>query len=171
MEDYAALYTEMHQNAKLFAGASIKDHVSAIADLVERTGAKTLLDFGSGKGFQYLAMRVHEAWGGILPTCYDVGVRQLSTKPTGVFDGVIATDILEHIAEEDVDTILADIFGYATRFVFLVICCRPAKKLLPDGRNAHLCVKPPEWWDERISRHHRGEVIVKVAYDTVALAK
>jgi hypothetical protein len=30
------------------------------------------------------------------------------------------------------------------------IACYPAKKHLPDGRNAHLIVQPPEWWRDRM---------------------
>jgi hypothetical protein len=40
-----------------------------------------LLDYGSGKGYQYLARRYHERWGGLLPHCYDIGVQQLSPSP------------------------------------------------------------------------------------------
>ena len=30
------------------------------------------------------------------------------------------------------------------------IACYPAKKQLPDGRNAHLIVEKPEWWREQL---------------------
>src|SRR5690348_1646525 len=115
-EDYAKLYTELHRNEKAFAGYSLKSYVDDIALLVERHNPKSLLDYGSGKGYQYLQKRMHERWGGLLPYCYDVGVRQLSEKPQGLFDGVICTDVMEHIAEEDVDAVLDDIFGYAESF-------------------------------------------------------
>lgn len=164
--DYGKLYTAMHEDRpKLFAGDSLLHHVDAIAELVRETGAKTLLDYGSGKGFQYLAKRAHEAWGGILPVCYDVGVRQLSERPAGTFSGVICTDVLEHIAEEDVDGVLADIFSYAESFVFLAISCRPAKKFFPDGRNVHLTVKEPGWWDRKINRLERPGFSIQVSYD------
>ena len=165
--DYAAAYTQMHEaNQKAFAGFSIKNYVDDIAKLVYATGAQSLLDYGSGKGYQYLAKRVHEQWGGILPTCYDVGVRQLSDRPVGTFDGVICTDVMEHIDEPDVDRILADIFSFAEKFVFLCISCRPAKKkMLPDGRNVHLTVRSPEWWNRKISALKHGDLVVQVAYD------
>ena len=34
----------------------------------------------------------------------------------------------------------------ADKFAFFAISTRPAKKTLPDGRNAHLTVQSPDWW-------------------------
>jgi len=165
--DYSATYTQMHQhNEKTFAGYSLKNYLGEIAALVKETSAETLLDYGSGKGYQYLAKRMHEAWGGILPVCYDVGVRQLTERPTGKFDGVISTDVLEHIAEPDVDQVLDDIFSFAEAFVFLAIACRKSKKTLPDGRDAHLTVREPSWWDAKLVRFQRPFLTIKAVYDT-----
>lgn len=166
--DYAAAYGELHKNQKHFAGISIEPHVDRIANLVRECGSQNLLDYGCGKGYQYLAKRVHEQWGGILPICYDVGVSQLSKRPEGKFQGVICTDMIEHIEESDVPTILADVFSFAsqTSFVFLSVSCVPArKKVLPDGRNVHLTVKPPEWWDALLKPFERPGLVIDVAYD------
>jgi SAM-dependent methyltransferase len=140
----------------------------SIADLVQRTGAKRLLDYGSGRGYQYLRDRVHEVWG-ILPYCYDIGVRQLSDRPEGVFDGIICTDVLEHIDEEDLPEILQDLFGYVRvgGFVYLEICCRPAFKLLENGENVHLTVRNPDWWRALIADYHRNDVIVEDNYEWI----
>lgn len=154
--DYAHVYGQLHQNPKFFAGQTLKKYTNQIAQLVEQTKPTRLLDYGCGKGYQYLAMRLHEKWGGLLPHCYDIGVRQLATKPEGLFNGVICTDVLEHIEERDVPGILSDLFSYVDPgrpgFVFLGISCIPAKKkTLPDGRNVHICVKPPKWWEVQLA--------------------
>lgn len=173
MLDYGAMYSELHKNQKVFPGTSIKSYVKEIADLVHVCRPRNLLDYGSGKGFQYLVSRVHEQWGGMLPHCYDVGVRQLSEKPKGPFDGVICTDVMEHIDQPDVDAILDDIFSFlpprddgGSSFAFFAIACRPAvKKTLPDGRNVHLTVRPPSWWREKL--HHRAteQLLICDLYD------
>lgn len=154
--DYAAEYSRLHEKyPKFFAGFTIKRYVEDIKQAVETHDAKTLLDYGCGKGYQYLLRRVHEKWGGILPYCYDIGVRQLSEKPEGVFDGVICTDMLEHIEEADVPRILDDILSSAGKFVVLGISCRAEKrdvKSLSDGRGVHVCVKPPRWWADQIRK-------------------
>lgn len=165
--DYGAAYSKLHAGSeKAFAGYSVKNYLVEIAELVKATSSETLLDYGSGKGYQYLARRMHEAWGGILPTCYDVGVRQLSERPVGHFDGVICTDVLEHIAEIDVDQVLDDIFSFAEAFVFLGIACRKSKKTFPDGRDVHLTVRPPEWWEAKLVRFQRPFLTIKAVYDT-----
>jgi hypothetical protein len=43
---------------------------------------------------------------------------------------------------------------------FLIIATSPAKKFLPDGRNAHLIVETPGWWKERIEKNMPGIKIV-----------
>ncbi len=152
--DYAKVYGDMHANDKRFPGYSLGQYVDAIGALIGTDGATRLLDFGAGKGYQYLARRYHERWpGSPLPVCYDIGVRQLSTKPNGPFDGVICTDMLEHIEEADIPAILDELIEFATAggFVFLGISCRPSsKRPLPDGRNVHVTIKPPFWWIEKI---------------------
>lgn len=135
-------YRMMHE-AGHFPGFSVKQHVEAIGDLVKKTGSNTLLDYGCGKGRQYAELNLHRSWN-ISPSLYDPAT--FPQKPEGKFDGVICTDVLEHIPEEDLPDTLSEIFGYARKFVFLSICCRPAKKVLPDGRNCHLTIKPEQWW-------------------------
>jgi len=167
--DYAKTYGAMHdKNAKHFSGYSIKPYVQEIAGLVWDRLPHRMLDYGSGKGYQYLALRVHDHWGGILPICYDPGVVQLRIKPEGKFGGIICTDVMEHIEEADVDKVLDDIFSYADDhgFVFLAIACRPAKrKRLPDGRNVHVTIKPPAWWDAKLAKYQRDGLTIRVVYD------
>lgn len=141
-------YRAMHERG-MFPGHSLKAHVETIRGLIVETGSTSLLDYGCGKGFQYNGLRLHEPWG-VMPSLYDPGVPGIDIKPTGKFDGVICTDVMEHIEESDIDSVLDEIFGYAEKFVFLSICTRPAKKLLPDGRNCHLTVKPEDWWDAKL---------------------
>jgi hypothetical protein len=172
-EDYAAMYGALHQKEKKFSGKSITPSVPAIARLVEQTNARRLLDYGCGKGKQYDEMRVHDAWGGNLPYRYDPGVKRFSERPKGAFDGVICTDVMEHIAEDDVDEVLADIFSFlperrdgGVSFAYFYVACRPAKrKTLPDGRNVHLTVRPPVWWAMRFSAFARDKLIIEANYD------
>ena len=145
-----------------FAGQSLEPHLISIAELCRTTGAKTVLDYGSGKGSRY-AMRdltlpngetvqsVQAYWGVDAITCFDPAYPAFSTLPEGMFDGVVCTDVLEHVPEQDVDWILAEIFGYARLFVFAVVASYPAKKVLPNGENAHCTVKSAEWWRERVA--------------------
>lgn len=168
--DYAKAYGQMHESGKRFPGYSLGAYVDSIAGLISKVGAVRLLDYGSGKGYQYLARRYHERWGGLLPTCYDIGVPQLSNRPLGVFDGVINTDMLEHIERPDLPEILDELIGYVTHhgFLFLGISCRPTRKKLPDGRDVHVTVEHPDWWARLIEKRVRGsgkEIWVRAEFD------
>jgi cyclopropane fatty-acyl-phospholipid synthase-like methyltransferase len=173
MLEYGKMYRALHRSDKVFRGHSIKAALPTICSLVRMYKPRSLLDYGCGKGRQYTEDKVHEQWGGLMPTLYDVGVDEFSAKPAGPFDGLICTDVLEHIAEEDLHDVLADIFSYlpkrddgGTSFVALYIACRPAKKKrLPDGRNVHLTVKPPSWWTATIAQHSQQHVAMAVGFD------
>lgn len=144
-------YRELHRRGK-FDGHSMLPHKRRIAELVAKHRPGTLLDYGCGKGWQYTKWLAHETWGGLMPTLYDPAFPAHATKPDGRFHGVICTDVAEHVAPDEVPAFLADVFGYAERFVFLNVCCKPAVKNLPfSGRNCHLTVQPPEWWNARIA--------------------
>ena len=183
--DYEKTYGQMHEAApKDFSGYSIKRYVPEIAALVYDRLPNRMLDYGSGKGYQYLAMRVHEQWGGLLPVCYDPGVHQLRTKPDkpsrrrppyeGKFSGIICTDVMEHIEEADVDKVLADIFRFAADhgFVFFVIGIDPShRKKLPDGRDVHVTIKPPEWWDAKLAKYQRDGLTIRAVYEKAKKAR
>lgn len=169
MMDYAKAYRQLHKKRKYFQGNSIRPYVDDIAALVKASNARRLVDYGCGKGLQYTRDNVHEAWGGIMPYLYDPGVPELDEYPLpGYWEGVICTDVMEHIDKPDVDDVLGAIFRLTapTAFVFFSIACRPAKrKRLPDGRNVHLTVKPPEWWIERLRRFERPGLQIEYRFD------
>lgn len=161
--DLAAQYREMHKKP-YFTGKQTKRKSEVIGELIRDTGARTILDYGSGKGSAYINGRRSE-WGeDVHITCYDPYYPPFSTKPLGVFGGVICVDVLEHIPEEDLASVLEEIDKHASRFVYLLIDTRPAKKNLPDGRNCHLTIRPREWWDNLVSEYFKNRLL-RVEYD------
>lgn len=169
---YAKHYQRAHiENPKWFSGQIDPEGAEHVAELVRLTGARRLLDYGSGKGYQYLRDRVHERWGGILPHCYDPGVIQLAERPVGQFDGVICTDVAEHIAKLDLPLFFQDLFSMVrsdrSAFVYFNIFCNPAGKSFPSGLNMHLTVKPPEWWRQQLREYERPNLIIRADYEYV----
>lgn len=156
--DYREQYGQLHAGGKYFPGFSISPYVPRIAELVREHQAERLLDYGCGRGLQYLKRRVHDQWGGVLPYCYDIGVRGLDEKPEGLFDGVICTDVLEHIERADLPAVLWDLLSYTRvgAFMFLVISCRPSRKKLPRGGDVHVTVEPPSWWKAQLEQAFAG---------------
>lgn len=165
-QQLVALYRDMHVHGdrikghaaqKTFDGRSLAPQAQRIKRLIDRTGALRLLDYGSGKGVQYdpvsFAVPGEGQWDGVVDywgvdevACFDPAYPPYSRLPEGSFHGVIATDVLEHCPEEDMRWIVEEIFGFATRFVYLTIACYPAAKRLPNGENAHCTIRAPEWW-------------------------
>jgi hypothetical protein len=156
-------YRQMHASPEnIFAGQMLGRHLPTIRSLVRRHGARTLLDYGSGRGDLY-SLRdvtlpdigpiasVTDYLGVESVVCYDPGVPAFSELPAGSFDGVISTDVLEHIAEEDIPWTLAEMFGKAKEFVFANVASYPAKKKLPSGENAHVTQRDPRWWRDQLS--------------------
>lgn len=150
-----------------FDGKSLPRQAPRIRQLIQRTGAKTLLDYGSGKGKQYLPAGImengvvrwnsmQEYWGVDSIRCYDPGYPPFSALPEGRFDGVVCTDVLEHCPEEDLPWIVAELFGYARLFVFANVACYPAAKILPNGENAHCTVRAVEFWRALFDRAAAG---------------
>jgi hypothetical protein len=168
-----SLYRVMHEDGQeeagipaehMFAGRSLTPLAVAIKQVIDRFRPRTLLDYGAGKGVAYRTpitingttyddLRAY--WGVDEVTCYDPGYKPYSELPERRFDGVICTDVLEHIPEDDLPWILEEMFAFARLFVFGNIASYPARKHLPNGENAHCTVRPKGWWEALI-----GEVAV-----------
>jgi hypothetical protein len=86
-------------------------------------------------------------------TLYDPAFERICETPHGKFDGVLCSDVLEHIPELAVDLFIERLFGYATKFVWASVCCRPAKKTFPDGvTNLHVTVHDMAWWTAKFEQ-------------------
>ena len=175
MQQYGRMHAEGETHlgipaAQTFPGSSLAPHVTAIKQLIQASGARTILDYGAGKGLQYRPHRVivegrhvadgiAEYWDVDEVRCYDPGYAPFAALPEGRFDGIICTDVLEHCPQEDLPWIVAELFGFARRFVYANVACYPARKRLPDGENAHVTIRDPQWWRDlfvRAAAEHGG---------------
>lgn len=170
LKDYKKMHAEGYERKngdrvtqvkaeETYVGEQLLNFRLIIQEMVEKTGAKTILDYGCGKGQQYdpmpiadnsgavVAQSIQEFWNVDKIKLYDPGYKKHWDLPKGKFDGVVSTDVLEHIPVEDIPWVVEEQFSYAKKFVFANIACYPALATLPDGSNAHVTVKNPEWWD------------------------
>ena len=144
-KDYKDQLEYLHQAGKFGNG-----HTSypLVKDFIEKYQPTSVLDFGCGHGG--LIATIKELHPEIEVTGYDPGNPNFQHLPKHPMDTIVSTDAIEHIEPKYLDTTLRIINEKMQRCGFFRIACYPAKKQLPDGRNAHLIVQLPEWWRNKI---------------------
>lgn len=168
-----AMYKQMHLEGEksmnllpenTFDGKSLFPQLDKIKQLCLLTHSKTLLDYGSGKGLLWREdTKLEFPDGKVLTsqeflnidvvTCYDPAYAPFSIYPDMHYDGVICTDVLEHISEADIDWFIGELFNLSEKFVFANIACYPAMKTLPNGENAHCTIKEAQWWVDIFNKY------------------
>jgi len=63
-----------------------------------------------------------------------------------VCDAVLNFDVLEHVFISDVPFVIRDLFKNAKKLLIVNVACYKAAAVLPDGTNAHITVRDPQWW-------------------------
>lgn len=163
-----AQYRMMHE-AGHFQGMGCLHFYAEIQQFVKVIEAKSLLDYGCGKA-RYLTLSpaaLHAKLGVYIETWieglgittwagYDPCWPPYACRPYQQFDLVCCTSVGEHVRAEDVPALLTDVFDFATRGVFFAVSTAPAKKFLPQGKNAHVTIRPLGWWRTQIEAvaHH-----------------
>ncbi len=61
-------------------------------------------------------------------------------------DCVVCMDVLEHIFIEDIPKVVNELFFLAKKLVIVNVACYEASALLPNGENAHITRRSPDWW-------------------------
>ena len=77
------------------------------------------------------------------------------------FDCVFSVDVLEHIEPDCIISVLTNINQLSTKYIWLRIDTLPARKRLPDGRNAHLIIEQPPYWLDIIEKYIDGNIVYK----------
>ena len=106
----------------------------------------SVLDYGCGKG----GLVKHLLGKGVRAVGYDPHVFEWRERPEKQ-DMLVSTDLLEHIPEDKLSEVFADMLSYEPRIMFHVISNRKAIQILPDGTNAHKTIKDANWWLSRLN--------------------
>jgi len=181
-EEYKELvgeYINLHENGnetipadKMFNGISLIYYIPQLMEIIlNKEKAKSILDYGCGKGKLYSSTeyntlnldkkgrRLNDSlpnlWQLDYYALYDPGYKEHNKLPKGKYDGVICTDVIEHIDENDCDWILDEIFSYGRKFVYVTIACYKALKTFDNGKNVHVNVQTPEYWKEKLNKLHK----------------
>lgn len=147
-EDYKKLH-----DSNAFAGLTLAKFADQVAPLIRFHQAQSILDYGSGGGRSWeenAALKAIKADRHVV--LYDPGVEALSKKPAGTFAAVLCIDVVEHVPEDEIAGVLAEIFAFANRVVIATFCPRGSKKKLPStGKDVHITQKPRLWWEQRFA--------------------
>ena len=156
-------YKVLHEEEGKFKGISLAPLVPTLIHVTKENNCKTLLDYGCGKAIPYNKDRCKEVGlrNPVQELCniesfdlYDPAYEKYAELPDKKYDIVVCTDVLEHIAEQDIDYVLTQILSRSNKVVFLNISCRPAVKHFKEGKfkgkNVHISVFDPSWWGHKI---------------------
>ena len=143
---YRDMQATLHEDPSY--GIASKHYAPIVASAMQSIGADELLDYGAGKGRLGKALqkqlerplRIHH---------YDPAIPEWSAAPDPCAF-VACIDVLEHIEPPLLDNVLDDLRRVTAGIGILTVHTDPARKILPDGRNAHLILQPREWWLERL---------------------
>ena len=114
-----------------------------VSQIIERMEIDHILDYGCGAQTNLAKhLKVNRK---LMYQAYDPGVPRFS-KPPVPAQMVACIDVLEHIEPDLIDNVLDDLKRLAEGILFATVCTVPAKKVLSDGRNAHLIQEPMSWW-------------------------
>ena len=146
--DLIEQYRQMHREGA-YGSTSIKK-APYILPYIRMLDARTVIDYGCGQSTLADLVSAHC---GAKVTRYDPGLPGYDRRPSGTFDLLLNIDVLEHVPEEEVDGVIADMASLSSRAI-IIIDTRRAATTLSDGRNAHLTLRAADWWSERLCRHY-----------------
>lgn len=162
---YYEQYRQIHRQKKY--GVSGNRLHEKIAPHIP-VGMKSLLDYGAGQSM--LAYNLGKRLGIEDVGVYDPCVEGRDKKPERSYDFVTCTDVMEHVPEEEIDGVLADIWGYQEKGALFMIALNPAHAKLPNGENAHCTVKPIKWWEGRLRQVFNEVTLVPEITNSHAVA-
>lgn len=144
--EYIEEQRRLHAAPKGYGGRGDK-WAPVVAGIARRYGAASVLDYGCGQGT--LKKALAELAPDLPVSEYDPAIKGKS-RVSGPADLVVCSDVIEHIEPDRLGVVIDHLFRLANKALFAVIATRPSKKLLSDGRNAHLIIEPEGWWRERL---------------------
>ena len=160
--EYQELQQEMHRTSPGYGGVHSRTYAGPIITMIEKYKPDTVLDYGAGRGHFGEMLFKHGYKGRYVP--YDPGIPYWSKKPDPA-PFVLCIDVLEHIEPDCLEDVLDDLRRVTVGHGVFSVHILPAKKTLPDGRNAHLTQQPVEWWKAKLERRF------KIVCDTPTYAK
>ena len=157
-KEYIKQLQSLHADASRpqgFGGKAKK--LGLFHDYMTQWNPRTLLDYGCGKGL--ILNNLKNLYPNTHCHGYDPAVKMFDRAPVENFECVFSNDVLEHIEPEHIVSVLLHINDLASKYIWLRIDTMPARKILSDGRNAHLIQESDDWWYNIIEREINGNIV------------
>lgn len=140
-ESYRKQNAQLHAERPDYGRLGASKWADTVRKLADKYWATTILDYGCGKGLLRGALMIY----GLDVRNYDPAIEEWAATPEPA-ELVVCNDVLEHIEPDCLEAVLDDLKRVTLKAGLFVIATGPAKKTLPDGRNAHLIQQPARWW-------------------------
>jgi len=151
MKNYIEQYKQIHAQTTWFgSGACI--YIEELCLIIDFLKPKSVLDYGCGKGCLVDALK--KLYPEISFYKYDPAIEEISVLPVKKVDLVINTDVLEHIPEEYLESVVEEIASLSEN-AFFALHHALACTILPNNENAHCTVKPPIWYYNMFSKYYK----------------
>jgi len=128
----------------------IRKFRTKLRPLFAEHGIETLLDYGSGgadwegAGFDTDTGLSAKAYFGLTDVIRYEPARDIDERRPA--DCVVNFDVLEHVFISDIPMVTRELFSYAGKLIIVNVAGYEAAAKLPNGKNAHVTVRPPMWW-------------------------
>lgn len=163
-EDYRKANEHLHATTDF--GTTAPKFQDAIRDVAFGFKCATALDYGSGPR-KHVEKMLHPR---VKVVSYDPCVAGLDAEPERA-DLLVSCDVLEHIEPDLLDNVLDHMARLTGRVAFLSIATGPARKVLPDGRNAHLIQEGAEFWLPRVMQRWKLRHFQDIGPELVVIAE
>jgi hypothetical protein len=142
-DEYKSMQAELHKNPEY--GVSSTLYAPIVDMVIAQYQITELLDYGAGKC--RLKDSLTER---VIYTPYEPSNPLWDATPEPC-ELVACIDVLEHIEPDCLDDVLDDLKRLVLAYGLFTIHTGAAKKILPDGRNAHLTQENWDWWEKKLS--------------------
>ena len=166
-ENYLKEQRRLHKVNNNYGSASLA-HIQTIKNLMTETNTRTLSDYGAGKKNLYKGL-LDLGHSNFEYFAYDPVFPEYGLPKKAEL--VCCIDVMEHIELEFLDDILDEIKDITLRFCYFSIATIPAKKVLSDGRNAHIIQQPSRWWLLKLCKLFNIEFLKNTSSGFIVLCK
>ena len=165
-EKYLIEQKRLHQLYN-YGTASIS-HAPNVIEILKNNGLKSICDYGAGK--MNLKKAIYEnGYKNFEYFPYDPVFPEYGRPSTAEL--ICCIDVMEHIEEEFVENVLDEIQSITLNLVYFAIATSPAKKILSDGRNVHITLKPERWWLKKLCTRFDIKVLQQIIGGFIVICK